>query len=845
MPSVALLLAAAEVDQPGAIAFVYPRSTNVALAAATVAALSRVSVDFPQALQEFRERGLQPGQRVAVMPTGHVYQYDGPFADPKHRFDRPHIRLKILEPSVRVSPRDRVSEPTIRVFPADEIARLKPTTRSVPAGKQNTPLQDWRPSPLDDLTGIRSGGNSALFRNRVLLLSTRADLDHFFASVTVARAGHGVLVRDVLTSASIAEEGVLQPDDRFQSGEQPLVAVTHLVERLAEVCEHATPCSKTVLVNGASALARNHQAYDGIAARQRLILIADHGDEECLVELAARGCRVWRLTESEILLGTTTVSRPDVTAEKPDVPEAISGLFAEAKRSATIADHLQIASIAVEEQAVSEAAAKLAQASDLVRQEADDSIRKPVSLAFGALLELASWLGPPAPADLSTYLRRLDAISADAQRLGPWAPAGLRTALTDAVASMKRTATDSLVGWSKLEALVVAIDSMRAAGSSVGIVTRNTHAAALTRAQLPEYLRSLPVFAASLVPSDLRLDTLFVASWLKRDTMSRLINLYLARDIRLLAFPFEHAWLSSLVRSRRAASRYGNVDTAAKASILGLPEAPKSVEEPTVLHSSLEPDFLAVDRLTSAEAWLNRRRKGGPADLTDEHDQRLARYVGFVGDTYAYVTVGRALPVVTDLVRGLGSDQARVPLTTIDQLRAGEYVLFRDQGERDVISLFAEHEMGSARYKERRSVADRWKHALRSLGKSHFEVSQRLREIGVSKHAATIRSWSLDADKIGPGSRTDIEAIARAVGQSDAWADEVWNAILDIRGAHIAAGQRLSQFLLSELPKSLKSVGEAETLVDLTLVQAWVVEIDEIGDVESRSYTEVNRLLWG
>jgi hypothetical protein len=131
-----------------------------------------------------------------------------------------------------------------------------------------------------------------------------------------------------------------------------------------------------------------------------------------------------------------------------------------------------------------------------------------------------------------------------------------------------------------------------------------------------------------------------------------------------------------------------------------------------------------------------------------------------------------------------------------------------------------------------------------SLGSSHFEISARLREAGVSKHAATIRSWVLDADKIGPGSRADVDAIARAAGAPLPWVSEVWEAITDIRGAHIAAGQKLSQFLLSELPKKLRMVGEAETHVDLTFVQAWIVAIEEIGEVETRSYTEVNRLLW-
>jgi hypothetical protein len=74
--------------------------------------------------------------------------------------------------------------------------------------------------------------------------------------------------------------------------------------------------------------------------------------------------------------------------------------------------------------------------------------------------------------------------------------------------------------------------------------------------------------------------------------------------------------------------------------------------------------------------------------------------------------------------------------------------------------------------------------------------------------------------------------------------DSVWDAICDVRSAHIAAGRKLSDFLLEELPRKLQRVSEEETMVDLTLGRVWVVQVEEIGDIEERSYTEVNRLLW-
>jgi hypothetical protein len=835
-------LAAAAGKEPGAVAFVYPRRTNIACSVAVLSALTWVTDDFPTAVEHFRERGLALGQRVAVQPSGHVYEYDGPFEDGNRRFAVPGLRLRILNARKSDWRRTVISEPAVRRFPTDQIARLKPTDRVAPRGQQNTSLGDWKASYLDGLTGIRTGGNTGLLRNRVLTLSTHVDVDHFFETVTLLRQGSdAACVADVLTSGRITEDGMLHSDDRYQSEDEPLVAVTHSVERLADACDYAEPCSKSVFVDGAAALVRNFQAFDRIAARQRLILITDHEDDEYITDLASRGCCVWHLTEAEMSFGLT------------DSKEGCEGVFSEAKRASAVASKTHVEAVPADDRLVDDAAAELARASRALGGETDESISKPVGQAFGALLELASWFGAPAPPEVAAYLERLRSILAEAERVAPWTPPNAADALRNAVRYMTQAASEPLVGWSKLEALVFTLDALQGSSRRVGIATRSAPAAAALREHLPEYLRSIQVFGAALVPADLRLDTVIVASWLKSEAMSRLFNLYLAPDVKVIAVPFERKWLAGLVRRRQSGPRYGQLDRSMKASILGVIEvadvlgSAPSIEasgDTTAPGETPRDSSALTEQLARMENWTKRASKGRPADPADEHDARDARYVGFVGHTYAYVTAGRALPVVTDVVRGLSVKQAKVPLMTIDRLRAGEYVLFRDQGERDVISLFAEQELGSTRYKERRAVADRWKTALNSLGSSHFEISHRLRETGVSKHSATIRSWVLDADKIGPGSRADIDAIARAAGESSSWASAVWEAIAEIRGAHIAAGQRLSQFLLSELPKQLRTFGETETHVDLTLVQAWVVEIEEIGEVESRSYTEVNRLLW-
>ena len=75
--------------------------------------------------------------------------------------------------------------------------------------------------------------------------------------------------------------------------------------------------------------------------------------------------------------------------------------------------------------------------------------------------------------------------------------------------------------------------------------------------------------------------------------------------------------------------------------------------------------------------------------------------------------------------------------------------------------------------------------------------------------------------------------------------EAVWNAIKDLRGAHLSAGMRLRDVLLQKLPQVIGQVEEKGTRVDLgELGSAWIVQVETIAaESEMRERSQVNRLI--
>ena len=170
-------------------------------------------------------------------------------------------------------------------------------------------------------------------------------------------------------------------------------------------------------------------------------------------------------------------------------------------------------------------------------------------------------------------------------------------------------------------------------------------------------------------------------------------------------------------------------------------------------------------------------------------------------------------------------------------MRVGDYVLFRERSDRDIVRYVAELMTGGAEYDRVRRQASIWKDALRQSGLSVMSLHSILERRGSPKTEQTLRNWLNDDEMIGPGRREDLDLIYKAtthepLGKS---LDKVWEAILTIRGSHTAAGAKISQILAVQLPKQFEGFTGEEASVNLevdgkAIGTAVILQIENIGE---------------
>lgn len=832
-----LLLAAAESPDRRSCCFVFPDASRVASTAAALLALSKLAREFDDLAREYAQRKFEPGQRVTVRPSGHVYEYTGVWDLRDGHPDR--FRLQVL------------GSGDARSLLVSEILRLEPTSRKRPKGQVGTPLGCPEQGILDRLLEIAGYGNRALFRNRIMYLTSRTKFEAFVENTALYRPQAGATndvggeLHDILPWGSIREDGTLALEDHYQAEGEPLLAVTHSVENVAEACALAEPFSRVVFADGPDKLVRNLQAYDQIADSQKLIVVADHGSEDALSMLEERECCIWRVSAEEIDPGRDASSG------------AKSVFFGRTFNAARNYRELEIDAIDCSSNHLETAAENLIRVGKhLDSYESDEETKRCLCGLFGLLFRLSGHCTPPETQEQSEFLGRLNSLEHAVERRAIWVPEEVMAHLRDAGAALRRfvstSGTEYLgTGQTKREAL---LEMLRANGVQGGrraaVVTRSQANADTTRRWLRTRGINVPVLCDGTFPETEFFDILVVLSWLNARRFGKLVRRYAAPRVCLLGYPFERRWLqqfsSRFLRDRAS----GRLSRAVRSELLGLPE---QLLASTHDHAPVQPPAETQTRVSDPlsifdiEHKIMRRRKGSPPAARSSQDTCPASYVGFVGETYAYLTENHAVPVITDLIKADASSPSPIPEHTADRLQIGDFLLFREGSDRDVVRLFAEEMMGRDLYEEQRALAACWRRALLSLGGSAREVNRRLSGYGLRRVESTVRSWMGNKNIIGPNKRSDIEAIAAAAGKERfaGSPEKVWEAIENIRAVHRSAGHRISEWLLAELAEKRDLVAGGEARVDLDFGRFWIVEVEDLdSDLDQYPVGQVNRLLW-
>jgi hypothetical protein len=198
-------------------------------------------------------------------------------------------------------------------------------------------------------------------------------------------------------------------------------------------------------------------------------------------------------------------------------------------------------------------------------------------------------------------------------------------------------------------------------------------------------------------------------------------------------------------------------------------------------------------------------------------------------------------------VSGPAGPNYKIPRRRVEQLKIGDFLIFRDGGRRDVIQALADAQLGSdaAAIRER---AAQWHKALRESGMNETTLLNELEEVNCPRTVQTVRAWLNSDSMIGPQTRADLEAITYVLGDEKLLeaAPEIWKAIKILRSEHLRAGMRLTRILLKRLPEHLSKLHEGATRIEIdNATSAWIVQIEGIAEqISLRPRSYVNTILW-
>ena len=813
-----LLLATIERAQYSSFCFVFPRKEAIAPLTAVLYALGKFAVDFPALAEAYAQRRFKIGQRVKLVPEGKVFVFGGVWPLHEDRF----LRLEILNENARFT------------WPVSEILRIEPTDRKIPKGRLEDSNKAWidaRLSPLDKLIGTRTFGNMSLARNQVLYLGGRSEIEEFLenTALTSTTSGAPCSAGELLAAGHVDESGTIRPRDAYQATGEPLIAVSSRIEYVAAACAVAAPRSKVVIVDGAKRIT-DLSRFDSIAERQNLIIVAETDDEEKLRELHDRGCRFWRFSLDDL----------EMRGLGSHGGRFFDGVFRSARNEAAFRTETSVCLNSNLEQL----SVALERCQSSLDESEEDETRQLLVQIFGLLIHCGGLLEPPDSAEQDRLRAKSNRITAAADARMMWLPDRPAAALGEACEALNRSIEDPRLGEAKGRAVRELLDNLQTEGvTEIGLVARSTSNRLVVKGWVEKQALTFPVLLPSGAADSGFFNRLICTAWPNSGQFGRLLRQHSAPLIYLVAYPFESRWLQLFKRRLRNASAIPSINSSEKSGLVGLSGDDLWPEEPAVL---LPVDEVAGDSMTAYDFEEAFSRRGAIPPAEPGEDSVPARLVSFSGDSFAFLTETLRIPVITELISGEVDERYKVPVRKLREIRAGDVLVFRDGGRRDVIRALADAQLG-VRAPVLRDTAARWQQALRESGLGEAALKNDLEEVSCPRTLQTVHSWLTDDSMIGPQTKADLEAMAYATGNQQLLESvpETWNAIEILRGEHLSAGMQLSRILLEQLPQRRAELREGKTRVEIdNATSAWIVQVESIADrAELRLRSQVNTVL--
>lgn len=339
------------------------------------------------------------------------------------------------------------------------------------------------------------------------------------------------------------------------------------------------------------------------------------------------------------------------------------------------------------------------------------------------------------------------------------------------------------------------------------------------------------------VSDTVRYDATIVVGWLNNKNMRNVIYCYGTQEYIVLTYECEEKWRKAHTRTwNRSLSNSSNTrivknsfSRKARAEI----SDNRFTSPPAVTHEE------AFDELTDIENLIQANRCRQYGISAGAQGQIIDAYpISFVGGYLSFYRGGHKVITVTDII----SDESEsITLKTPDQLVVGDFVAVRE-ADRDIIKDIADRILENSGKPDLRSVALRWKEALKveTMFSTTEDIFEILKLHGCTKGYQTVRNWIENEDQFSLKDKNDIICIAKALNDQMLLetVDSVYLAGLEVKGAHVQAGQYLSKLLKKQIVEALSSHEEIDAFNIWDPIE---LQLDDIGKVIILKIIDINR----
>lgn len=754
---------------------------------------------------------LRRGNRVRVLPNEGIYEFGGMEND-GFWLSPLHVRKKGTAGRFWI--------------PEKEAARIEPTHRKRPVGKPNR--HQWsllKPTAWDQFAGSKLGGNAALATLKVVLIGSRFELADGLAGLGFADApgAQALSVADGLPWGRLNDDGdieLLHPPDA--SG-QALIAVArdHIsARRLAERIQPGEPLL-FVSVRPDDALA-DRTSVEILAERHACLVLAPGRLREGFLQRRTDGWLVTDLSGSPALQAEPVgIPALDRVAAASNWMRRSPGILAQPSRELEEAfrllDHFNRAT--------------------RLQIDDDDNVNEAASLLRQAFFEASDWLSAPTTDELSELAGDHETLLSLVPRLRSVAGDEAASAASDVMKALDLFAKDAAVRarTPKGDCVLRLAEKAQTSASYRQVIVAG-HRSTVDSVAL--FLEEHRVPMTCVTPTELgaleNVKRVNVLSVMRRESFTRLLEPWAAPDIMFLGYQHEvdiyqqrlAARLRMIERLRPDAAVLAKLPQLASCAAVGRAEAP-GVDGP-----------LEHDPLPSIRPAVPR------PEVRSGEQSKLARFCRFSGHSWMAMSDDHA---VAYLQTGLGK-KTQVTTVACRDLHAGDLILVREGGEKDIVREMAEHLAGRDVYNGLRIKADHWRRALRSSGNTPERLRSLLAEEGLDRGLPTLRYWMAEEGPIGPSDPDlSIPLIAAALGEDAE--GHAWNACRDaihaVRRYHVNAGFQLTRALMEECGESILDYSDHETRFELNVGTVWLLEVEQLEEeLRPWPYTQVNRLQW-